>query len=156
MGAGIVSRRLLGEVVLYQGALSLQTSPNCWYPLEGASGLAHDFREDFGPPQPGDIGKRVYRVGGILQMENDEQRKARIMEARMRNLPDISITGRGVFIATGWSAAALEWMRDNLADRSAGRTYFLDTESRMQRIATNAAERGFAVTINGAKFTLGS
>lgn len=26
---------------------------------------------------PGDVGKRVYLVGGILQVENDEQRAAR-------------------------------------------------------------------------------
>lgn len=37
---------------------------------------------NFGGWQEGDIGKRVYRVGSVYQMESNDQRNARIMEAR--------------------------------------------------------------------------
>lgn len=70
--------RLIGEVVEKDGMLCLQTTGRCWYPLKGASGIAWDFVQAFGRPQKGDVGKRVYRTGGILQMENDEQRKERL------------------------------------------------------------------------------
>lgn len=75
------SRRpfLIGEIVDHEGALSIGTGARVFYPLGGSSGLAEDFRASFGDAQPGDIGKRVYRVaGGHLQMENNEQRAARI------------------------------------------------------------------------------
>jgi hypothetical protein len=69
--------RLIGEIVEYQGMLCIQTRPGVWWPLGGNSGLAHDFCEVFGPPMPCDKGKRVYKVGGVLQMENAEQLAAR-------------------------------------------------------------------------------
>lgn len=73
-----MSRTLLGEIVYHQGRLALQTSPRIWYPLDGSSGVAHDFREAFGRAQRCDLGKLVYRVRGVMQMENDEQRAARL------------------------------------------------------------------------------
>lgn len=73
---------LIGTVAEKDGMLCLQTAPNAWYPIGGASALGFSFREAFGRPQKGDIGKRVYRVGegagSFLQMENNEQRDARI------------------------------------------------------------------------------
>ena len=35
-------------------------------------------QRDFGGFRSWDCGKRVYRVDGVLQMENDEQRKRRL------------------------------------------------------------------------------
>lgn len=32
--------------------------------------------------QPGDVGKRVYRRGDILQVENDEQRSRRLSDGK--------------------------------------------------------------------------
>lgn len=68
---------LIGEVVEKWGFLSLCTSPGVFYPLDGNSGLAADFVEAFGHAQAGDVGKLVYRVRGVLQMENEEQRAMR-------------------------------------------------------------------------------
>ena len=72
-----MSKRLIGAIAEKDGWLCIQKGPNCWYPLDGASGLADDFREAFGDPQDWDIGKLVYRVDGVLQMENDQQRETR-------------------------------------------------------------------------------
>ena len=43
-------------------------------------GAKRNFSVDslMGRVQIGDIGKRIYRVDGILQVENDEQRDARL------------------------------------------------------------------------------
>jgi hypothetical protein len=38
----------------------------------------HHLGSAIGRVQPGDVGKRVYRVGDILQVENDDQRAARL------------------------------------------------------------------------------
>lgn len=73
-----MSPRLLGTVVEKDGWICLQTSACAWYPLGGASGIAFDFRGAFGTAQKGDIGKRVYRYGDVLQMENTEQRDKRL------------------------------------------------------------------------------
>lgn len=45
----------------------------------------------FGLVQQRDIGKRVFDVNGVIQVENDEQRDARIA----RNLPEVTITAVG-------------------------------------------------------------
>jgi hypothetical protein len=68
---------LLGTIAEKDGMICLQTGSNCWYPLDGSSGIAERFRETFNAPQRSDIGKRLYNSRGVLQMENEEQRKAR-------------------------------------------------------------------------------
>lgn len=69
--------QLLGEIVEKDGYICLQTSPICWYPLGGSSYLAGKFCENFGEVQRSDIGRRVYRSGDVLQMENLEQMRER-------------------------------------------------------------------------------
>lgn len=71
------NRKLLGVMVEKDEMICLQTGDNVWFPLNGNSGVAADFRESFNEPQRSDIGKRLYNVGGVLQMENDAQREAR-------------------------------------------------------------------------------
>ena len=46
-----------------------------WFIAFGRVWMALDF---IGRILPGDVGKRVYQVGGILQVENDEQRARRL------------------------------------------------------------------------------
>lgn len=66
--------RLLGEIVEKEGMICLQNvRGNAWFPLEGNSGIAADFRESFNTPQPSDIGRRLYYVRGVVQMESLEQ-----------------------------------------------------------------------------------
>ncbi len=72
-----MTRRPLGTIVEKDKMICLQTSANCWFPLDGSSGLAEKFRETFNEPSRGDIGRRLYNVGGILQMENLEQMNRR-------------------------------------------------------------------------------
>jgi len=60
---------LLGTIVEKDGAICLQTSPRVWYPLEGSSGIASDFRETFNRPQRTDIGRQLHRVKGVLYLE---------------------------------------------------------------------------------------
>jgi hypothetical protein len=71
---------LLGTIVRKDSVYCLQmaSAPNCWYPLGGSSGIAADFREAFGEPGAHDVGKQLHRVQGVLQMENQEQMKARV------------------------------------------------------------------------------
>lgn len=68
---------LLGIIAEKDGVICLRTAENVWYPLEGSSGIAWDFREAFNTPQRSDIGKQLYSVRGVLQMENDAQMKER-------------------------------------------------------------------------------
>ncbi len=75
---------LIGTIAEKDGMICLQTGAGCWYPLEGSSGIAERFRETFTRAQPSDVGKRLYNSRGVLQMENDAQRKER--EER-ENLP---------------------------------------------------------------------
>ena len=71
---------LIGEVVEKDKMLCLRTPDGkTWYPLDGNSGIAEDFREAFGDVQRIDIGKRVYSSRGVWQMENDAQRQARLV-----------------------------------------------------------------------------
>jgi hypothetical protein len=72
--------RLLGEITEKDGMICLQTAPRVWYPLDGASGIAADFRETFNRPQRSDIGKRLYTRKGVLMLENNEQKAARLAE----------------------------------------------------------------------------
>jgi hypothetical protein len=69
---------LLGEIVDHDGMLCLRTSPRVLYPLDGNSGIAEDFRETFNRAQRSDIGKQLHRVAGVLYLENEAQRKARV------------------------------------------------------------------------------
>jgi hypothetical protein len=70
--------RLLGEIVEFEGMLCLRTAPNCYYPLEGNSGVASDFCESFNAPAPSDVGRRLYRMdAGHLAMESRDQAAAR-------------------------------------------------------------------------------
>lgn len=73
---------LLGEIVEKEGALCLQTAANVWYPLDGASGIAEKFRDTFNRAQESHIGKRLYKLRGLLYLENEDQRHARTAEAR--------------------------------------------------------------------------
>lgn len=68
---------LLGEIVEKDGMICLQTGPGVWYPLDGASGIAEDFRETFNRAQKSDIGKRLHKMRGVLCLENQEQMQAR-------------------------------------------------------------------------------
>lgn len=79
-----MTRRLLGEIVLKDSAISLQTAPNVWFPLGGNSGIAERFRETFNRAQSSDIGRRLYDIDGVLQMENAEQVAARIAAEKLK------------------------------------------------------------------------
>lgn len=57
--------------------LAVAGKPDLRHPLQGFGANAVAFREAFGPPQAHDVGKRLYRRGGVLQMENDQQLAAR-------------------------------------------------------------------------------
>jgi hypothetical protein len=53
------------------------------YGIQGTEGpLAWDCRNAFGGFQAADIGKEVWRVDGVLQMENDAQRAARLARGK--------------------------------------------------------------------------
>lgn len=69
---------LLGVIAEKDGCICLQTGANVWYPLGGSSGIAEKFRESFNEPQRSDIGKRLYNMRGVLQIENDAQLKERL------------------------------------------------------------------------------
>lgn len=71
------NRKLLGVMVEKDGMICLERGLNCWFPIGGSSGIAERFRETFNEPQRSDIGKRLYDVGGVLQMENDAQKAER-------------------------------------------------------------------------------
>ena len=51
---------------------------NVGNPIFNAFGRSWLVRGFIGRIQPQDIGKRVYLIGGTLQVENDEQRKKRV------------------------------------------------------------------------------
>jgi hypothetical protein len=70
----------LGEIVDKDGMLCLQTAPRVFYPLDGNSGIAEDFRETFNRAQRSDIGRELHRIAGVLQMESTEQANARKVE----------------------------------------------------------------------------
>lgn len=73
--------KLLGAIEQCGPYLALRTSPTCYYPLGGSSGIASDFRATFGEAKPYDIGKLLYRhSAGHLCIENDAQRDAREQE----------------------------------------------------------------------------
>lgn len=63
----------LGTIERKEGAICLRTSLTCWYPLDGNSGIANDFRETFNAPAESDIGRELHCVRGVLQMESIEQ-----------------------------------------------------------------------------------
>lgn len=72
-----MTRILLGEIVAKDGMICLQTHTNTWFPLNGNSAIAEIFRESFSEPTQSDIGRRLYNVDGVMQMENLEQMRAR-------------------------------------------------------------------------------
>jgi hypothetical protein len=72
---------LIGTIERKDGMLCLRTGANVWYPLDGSSGIAERFRETFNTAQDSDEGKRLYNSRGVLQMENDAQRDARLAAA---------------------------------------------------------------------------
>lgn len=75
----------LGTIVEKDGMICLQTGSNVWYPLDGASGIAERFRETFNQPQRSDIGKRLYNSRGVLMLENDAQKEARLQSCTTTN-----------------------------------------------------------------------
>lgn len=77
---------LLGVIAEKDGMICLQTGAHCWYPLEGSSEIANQFRETFNAPSRSDIGRNLYRDRGVLQMESMEQMLARVHGGRMRTV----------------------------------------------------------------------
>jgi hypothetical protein len=59
-----------------------------------AFGRTWDLRAVCGPLQPIDIGKRIYQVGEILQIENQEQRAARLAAEGLTPAQAAGFTGR--------------------------------------------------------------
>lgn len=69
----------LGTIVEHEGCYCLESvSGKSWFPLDGASGIAHDFRETFTHAFPSDLGRELHRVKGVLYMESVEQYNARL------------------------------------------------------------------------------
>ncbi len=69
--------RLIGTIEQREGAFGIATGCS-FYPLEGNSGIAHDWCEQFNEAGTHDIGKRVFNDRGSIVMENAEQRDRRI------------------------------------------------------------------------------
>ncbi len=69
--------RLIGTIEQREGAFGIATGC-AFYPIEGNSGIAEDFRETFNLAGAHDIGKRVFNDRGVIAMENNEQRDARL------------------------------------------------------------------------------
>jgi hypothetical protein len=70
-------RKFIGEIVEYDGCICVQVRPNLYYPLAGSSGLAADFRDAFYDVQASDIGRGLWNVDGVLQMETVQQAQER-------------------------------------------------------------------------------
>jgi hypothetical protein len=71
--------RFIGTIVEHDGWMCLQNiRGNAWFPLEGNSGIASDFRDAFNLPMPSDIGRRLYLAKGVLQMESLDQMRDRL------------------------------------------------------------------------------
>lgn len=60
--------RLIGTIVDKDGCYCIQTGSNCYYPLNGNSGIAEKFRETFTTAQRGDVGRKLYNDRGCLVM----------------------------------------------------------------------------------------
>lgn len=75
-----MKRQYLGTIAEKDGCLCLQTAHNVWFPLAGSSGVAADFREAFNEALLCDVGKQVFRVGDVIQMENAEQMRDRLAQ----------------------------------------------------------------------------
>jgi hypothetical protein len=88
-----MKRQYLGTIAEKDGCLCLQTADNVWFPLGGNSGVATDFREAFNEALLCDVGKQVFRVGDVIQMENAEQMRDRL--ARETDAPDLGDMPRG-------------------------------------------------------------
>lgn len=71
-----IRARLIGTIEKREGAFGIATG-SVFYPIEGNSGVAHDFCETFNRALECDIGKRVYNSRGIICMESAQQRDAR-------------------------------------------------------------------------------
>jgi hypothetical protein len=67
-----VKHKLIGVVaILDSGKVGIAS-------LERNANIRHAMRQAFGRFQPCDIGKRVYLVNGVFQIENDQQLAARL------------------------------------------------------------------------------
>lgn len=73
-----MSRVLVGTVEVRDGAAVCVTPAGTVY---GIGGKPATFDVAFGGLRPYDAGKRIYNVGGTMQMENDDQLKARLAQA---------------------------------------------------------------------------
>ena len=73
-----MARTLIGTVETDGKSLFIITTKEQWFALTGMGANACAFRNAFGSPQKCDVGKRVYSINGIWQMENAEQRDARL------------------------------------------------------------------------------
>lgn len=67
-------------LVLPDGLICLQDSkfPRAFYPLGGNHLVAFQFRREFHQAQKSDVGRKLWRIDGALQMENLEQMQARL------------------------------------------------------------------------------
>lgn len=70
-------RNFIGEIVEHDGCICVQVRPNLYYPLAGSSGLAADFRDAFNAPSRTDLGRGLWNVDGVLQMETAQQAQER-------------------------------------------------------------------------------
>lgn len=53
--------KLLGQIVEKDGMLAVHDGHRAWFPLDGMSLLAYNFRETFGPAQREHLGRLVYQ-----------------------------------------------------------------------------------------------
>lgn len=63
---------LLGKIVVKDDCICLQSARNAnlYYPLDGNSWLATDFRETFNNAGMHDVGRTLHRVNGVFYMGN--------------------------------------------------------------------------------------
>lgn len=69
-----MTRSLIGTVAVVNGQTVCLRPDGSTY---GIGGAPADF-PCFGGLRPYDAGKQIWRVGGVFQMENDEQRARRL------------------------------------------------------------------------------
>jgi hypothetical protein len=60
--------------------MQIGTIPNPYEIKSADVGTVIDY--DFGKVTPVDVGKRIYLRGGVIQMENEEQRADRLLRGR--------------------------------------------------------------------------
>ena len=61
-------RVYLRLIVKRDDGICLQTDASAWIPLNGDLPVSRRFRQLYGRPQRGDIGRKLYMVNGDLRM----------------------------------------------------------------------------------------